>query len=66
MAGARTRRAADFKIRGRALIPNVAARDEIPVKPFKNVTFLLIVAPLEMLPCSAEEHAREPPRSEIP
>jgi DNA invertase Pin-like site-specific DNA recombinase len=37
-----------------------------PVKPFKNVTFLLIVAPLEMLPCSVAEHAREPPRSELP
>ena len=36
-----------------------------PVKPFKNVTFLLIVAPLEMLPGSAAGQAREPPRSEM-
>jgi len=35
--------------------------DEAPVKPFKNVTFLLIIAPLEMLPGSAAGHPRELP-----
>ena len=32
-----------------------------PVKPFENVTFPLIVAPFEMLPCSAVVPGREPP-----
>jgi hypothetical protein len=36
-----------------------------PVKPFKKVTFFLIVAPLGMLPGLAEVHPREPPLIEI-
>jgi hypothetical protein len=37
-----------------------------PVKPCKNVTFLLIIGPLEMLPGSAAGQAREPPGIESP